>query len=70
MSPIAGTVNRDEYITIIQDCKGRRELTQSSSPKVDVYYTYRLAAGHAHASMSQGTSEAWHPRVNYELLLK
>jgi len=36
---------------------------------VDVYYMYRLARPRAHLNSSQGTSEAWHPRVDYELLL-
>jgi len=47
LSPIAGTGSQDEYITITQEYKGRREHTQSSYPKVhvvDVYYMYRLAA--------------------------
>jgi len=30
--PIAGTGSRDEHITITQEYKGRRELTQSSNP--------------------------------------
>jgi len=33
LSPIAGTGSRDEYITITQEYKGTRELTQSSCPK-------------------------------------
>jgi len=34
LSPIAGTGSRDEYIMITQEHKGRRELIQSSCPKV------------------------------------
>ena len=35
---------------------------------VDIYYMYRLAATRMPQSL-QGTSEVWHPRVDYELLL-
>ena len=34
LSPIAGIGSRDECITITQEYKARRELTQSSCPKV------------------------------------
>ena len=45
----AGTGSRDEYIMITQEYKGRRELTQSSCPKVTrgrclLHVRYRLAA--------------------------
>jgi len=35
---------------------------------VDVYYMYRLTTTRTPQS-SQGTSEAWHLKVDYELLL-
>jgi len=40
---------------------------EARKKKVDVYYIY-LAATHTPQS-SQGTNQAWHPRVDYELLL-
>ena len=66
----SGTGSRDKYITITQEYKGRRELTQSSCPKVTHgrCLLQVQTCGHTHASINaQGTGEAWHPRVDYDM---
>ena len=69
LSPIAGTGSRHEYITITQEYKGRRELTQSSCPKETRGWCLLHARTRARLNSSLGTSEAWHPKVDYELVL-
>jgi len=53
LSPIASTGSRDEYITITQEYKGRRELTQSSCPKVTRGWglLHVQTRSHAHTSI-------------------
>ena len=68
LSPIAGTGSRDKYIMISQEYKARRELTQSSCPKV-MFTTCTDSRPSTRLNLSQGTSKKWHPRLDYELLL-